>query len=429
MTTRRPARALLLGGLAAVCVFTAPAAARGGDAAPGARSVHVVPLEGPAVDGPFGGLDAKGLRLEGREAPFPLDALREARFAAEAPPVALGDGAVGLRVALRGGEIIRGALVSGDGEALVVKTPGMADLKLPFDAILRVEAEPPGRDPCAEPTREHPPRKGTDLAYTRSGDAFPGTLLLADASGFTLEGEKDKTEKHLVRWADLVVLHLDEAVLPPPEGLRAEVETLGGTTLVATEVAGSASGLVLTTRSGLAVTVPLEALAVVRWTGGRFVYASDLPFTSVLTPYYGDGLYPAAWLQAWYGARADRTALGCPLRVHGTVFRHGIAVHPKSAVTVPLGKAFATFEAWLGIDDEAMGNAEGGHGNVTARVLADGREVWTSAGSVVGGAAPKRVGPLDVAGVTALVLEVDFGDEFFTKDRADWVDPVLVRAK
>jgi hypothetical protein len=61
-------------------------------------------------------------------------------------------------------------------------------------------------------------------------------------------------------------------------------------------------------------------------------------------------------------------------------------------------------------------------------VLADGKEVWTSGGSVRGGEPARTVGPLDVSGVKALVLEVDFGQELFVMDRADWADPVLLRA-
>ena len=65
---------------------------------------------------------------------------------------------------------------------------------------------------------------------------------------------------------------------------------------------------------------------------------------------------------------------------------------------------------------------------MTARVLVDGKPVWTSAGSVRGGEAARVVGPLDVSGAKSLVLEVDFGEGQHQMDRADWVDPVLVRA-
>ena len=58
-------------------------------------------------------------------------------------------------------------------------------------------------------------------------------------------------------------------------------------------------------------------------------------------------------------------------------------------------------------------------------MLADGREVWSSGGSVKGGEPARAVGPLDVTGVDTLTLEVDFGGGRHVMDRADWVDLVL----
>ena len=96
---------------------------------------------------------------------------------------------------------------------------------------------------------------------------------------------------------------------------------------------------------------------------------------------------------------------------------------------MPLRKAFTSFDCRFGIDDEAVARSEGPRGDVTARVLADGREVWTSGGSVRGGDAPRAVGPIDVTGVDVLTLEVDFGKEQHQMDRADWADPLLVRGE
>ena len=434
MVMRRPpsARALSLG--VVLCTgllggFLTSKPTRAGDTAAGPRTVRIVPLEGTPLEGAFLGIDAKGLRIEGREAPLALDSILEVRFAPDVPVAPLPEGTAGVRAVLRGGEILRGVPDSGDAEALALRTVGLGTLKIPFDAILRVEAESSARGPCDDPTRERPPRKGADLAYAKSGDAFPGTLLAADATGLTLESGHDKADKHALKWADLVLLQLDESALPAAEGLVVEVDTLGGSRLVTTAITADAAALTLKTRSGIAVSVPLEAITVLRFAGGRFVYASDLPFTSVYTHYYGDNLEEKAYHEAFYGARVDRTSHDCPLRVLGTTYRHGIAVHAKSVVTVPLGKGFSTFHALIGIDDEAMAKSAPTHGDVTARVLADGKEAWSSAGSIVGGVAPKRIGPLDVTGVTSLVLEVDFGGDLYRMDRADWLDPVLVRAK
>ena len=112
-------------------------------------------------------------------------------------------------------------------------------------------------------------------------------------------------------------------------------------------------------------------------------------------------------------------------------YRHGIAVYAKSIITVPLGKAFRRFSTAFGIDDEVFidrGSGSDLKGDVTARVLVDGKEAWTSKGSVKGGEPARTVGPIDVSNAETLVLEVDFGGEQWTLDRADWADPILVRA-
>jgi hypothetical protein len=395
-------------------------------AAPGKGVVAVVPVKGPVVEGEWVSIGPDGLRLAAASAPLALESLREARFAPDGPLPPLPATGVGLRVVLRGGEVVRGTFVSGSDEALEVKPPDLPAMRLSLDAVRRIEAETAHRGPCSEPARERPPREGTDVAYATSGDVFPGTLVSAGADGLVVEASKDRTAR--VAWADLVVAHLDNPVLPPPTGLTAEVETAGGSRLVAATVTGDARTLAVALRAGPKVEVPVASVRALRFSGGSFVYASDLPFTAKFTPYYGDDAYDPKFNESLYGARVDRTPSGCPLRIAGTGYRRGIAVHARTVVTVPLGKAYARFECRFGIDDEALARSEGPKGDVTARVLADGKEVWTSGGSVRGGEPARVVGPIDVAGVESLVLEVDFGGEMHQMDRADWADPVLLRA-
>jgi hypothetical protein len=394
-------------------------------AAPAGAKVRVVRVEGEAVDGGFVGVDGKGVVLEGAEAPIPLRNVRELHFAAETAPRALAEGAVGLRIVLRGGDVVRGALEAASVEDLTIKPVDFAALRLPFDAIRCIEADPASRGPCDEPGRLRPARKGTDIAYARSGDAFAGTLAEATMSGVVLEGNG---AKQTLRWAELIVLHLDGTDAKPPEGLVAEFEMRGGSLLLGTDVTADAAAWRATLGGGIQLTVPRDGVAAVRWSGGSFARVDDLPYEATLIPFY-EGLDPA-FLEAWYGARADRTPSGCPLRIANGAYRHGIAVHAKSVVKVPLGKAYRRFTAAFGVDDEAvaLGARSGSKGDVTARVLVDGKEVWSTNGSVKGGEPARPIGPIDVAGAETLVLEVGFGSDQHRLDRADWVDPVLVRA-
>ncbi len=263
------------------------------------------------------------------------------------------------------------------------------------------------------------------MAYATSGDAFPGTLDRASLEGVVLDRDGDK---RTIAWADLVVLHIDEPALPAPEGRTAELDTVGGSRLAADSIEGDAKTLRVTTRSGLVIEVPRETVAAIRWWGGAFTYASRLPFSSEWSPFYEDTVSDRQLIAQLNRLRVDRTLDGCPLRVAGTTFRHGFAVRAKSVVTIPLDGAFSTFETRFGVDDEALAAVEGVKGDVTARVLVDGKPVWTSQGSVKGGQAARTIGPLDVAGAKSLVLEVDFGEGLQSMDRGDWGDPVLVRA-
>ena len=103
-----------------------------------------------------------------------------------------------------------------------------------------------------------------------------------------------------------------------------------------------------------------------------------------------------------------------------TIFEEG---DPTGAMYVVLEGAVD-----LSIDDEVFDEEGAGEkrGNLEARVLGDGKVLWKASDARAGQPA-LRVGPLDVSGVKQLVLEVDFGKELMMLDRADWVDPILVR--
>ena len=397
-------------------------------AAPAGPKARLIRVDGDPVEGSFVRAGTKEIVLEGLAAPVDLSSVRELRFApGDAPRVPI-DGAVGLRVILRGGDVVRGALGAASAEELTIKPPDLGSLRIPFDAIRRVEAEPPNRGPCDEPGSERPARKGTDLVYSRSGDAFAGLLVEATMKGVVLEGNGTKQS---LSWADLVVLHLDGTEPKERSGLVAEIETVGGSMLLGTDATGDADGWKVTLDSGLKVSVPKGGVTAVRWSGGTFARMETLPFEAKYVHYYTDvGQNPADY-EAWWGARVDRTrGLGCPLRIANTTYRHGIAVHAKSIIKVPLGKAYSRFSSLFGIDDEEQtdGGGKASRGDVTARVLVDDKEVWTSKGSVKGGEPARTVGPVDVTGGLVLVLEVDFGGDMNIFDRADWADPILVRA-
>jgi hypothetical protein len=108
------------------------------------------------------------------------------------------------------------------------------------------------------------------------------------------------------------------------------------------------------------------------------------------------------------------------MRIGGEVFDRGIGMHSAASLTYTLKEPFRQFAAAVGIDD-----AVGSRGNVVFRVLADGREVFSS-GPVTGRDEPKPV-LVELAGVKTLQLLVDLGDDLDIGDQANWANARLIR--
>jgi len=335
------------------------------------------------------------------------------------------------RAYLVGGERLVGPLVSASDEGVVLDVPGLGRVALVFDVLLTLEAVPPNATACLDLVGEHVRPTSGDAAYDRNDDEIRGTVERATKDEVILRSPRGR--KQGIAWKNLLLLHLENDALKTPTGLRAELTLANGSRLTLARLGQVEAGLAVRLRSlpDQAFTARYASLATVRWTGGRFAYASDLPFQAVLKDYYEDpdGLLDRSFYEGFVGTRVDRRARGCPLRMHGTTFRHGFGVNSHSIITIPLGGTYATFRSLVGIDDEVLDKADDAkqRGNVDARVLGDGKVLWEAKG-VRGGEKPRRVGPLDVKGVKSLVLEIDFGAEYMTLDRADWGAPILVKA-
>jgi hypothetical protein len=114
-----------------------------------------------------------------------------------------------------------------------------------------------------------------------------------------------------------------------------------------------------------------------------------------------------------------------PARMDSSVDRHdmvigslpcerGIGVHSKSDVEFTLSGVPQRFVAVVGIDATAKGR-----GNVVARVVADGKEVWKS--PPIKGEDEPQVVNVDLGPAKTLSLQVDYGpDNDDSGDHFDW---------
>lgn len=400
-----------------------------------AGGVLVRRLEGANVAGRLVALDAERVTVAPpqEEAPvaLPLAEVREVLWIA--PPLPAPEGPR-WRAVLVGGDEVAGTWEDAEADAIRLRVLGLAaPLRLTFDQIRSLERLRPSREAAAPATERHPPVEGTDVVYDLRGDEVRGLVADADAEALHVEGERGGVRR--IPWDAVHVLHLDNPPLEAPAAERVEVELRDGSRwLAAAPPTLSADGAAVSFRprglAGVTLAPRPAEVAALRRQDARFVYASQLPWRATYRHPYEDPpeILRPAMHEALFGARADRRALGGPLRLAGTAWRHGFGVNSGSRVEVPLDGAFARFEAWFGIDDSVLEEREAQHlkAEVDARVLGDGRVLWEAKG-VVKGEAPRRVGPLDVSGVKVLTLVVEEGGDLHGLDRADWVDPVLVR--
>jgi hypothetical protein len=430
MQTLRPAG---LGGAILGLVLLLGGTSRG---APDLVAVEVLALDREPLLGAFVGVSAEALTVRpgkdgaGAVVTLPLASVRDLNFRAEVPAPAAQDR---LRVTLASGEELVADAWGPAPDGLSLRSPSFGEVRVPLEAVRWLVPLPAKVGPCHDPAMRLPPRGGADVVKLVGGDEVQGTVAEVTPQGLVVELERGR--KRTVAWIDLLVASLNNPDLPAPDRAFAEVETHAGDLLQAAAplTGDAAKGLDLTLRAdkSLAMHVPSAAVRAVRWRGGRCVDATTLPRIDTYRPFYdpvpgslGDGFE-----QRVRGARVGRRPGGCPLRLDGTVYRHGLAVHSRTETRITLGGGFKTFQTLFGIDDEAReeGAGYGGVlGDVDARVLGDGKVLWEATG-VTGAERARTVGPLAVAGVKELVLLVDYGGHYVTFDRATWADPLLLR--
>ncbi len=402
----------------------------------GAHPIQVDRVGQPAVKGIFGGLAEGALTVRSgnaSRAPSTVkpDALLGLRFTKRSITSPEGKH---IRVALVAGETLVGTAVAPaeDGVRLTTRALGAVDLS--FEDIKSIFFIPANAGTCYDPLRGCPPRKGADVIYSIAHDAMTGTLDEATGKGLAIENDREVSRT--IAWDKIRAVHIENESKPvDARALWTELELRDGTRLVidgALSWSGAAD-LSAKTRSLKDKTfrIPRAAIVALWMHHPGFTYLSSLPFSSTLKPYYEDPpeLGLAKELERLRGARVGRRPSGCPLRMGGRTFRRGIAVHSHSEVRFDLGGKYSALTIGFGIDDEVL-DLPGDTtetGNVDAKIIGDGKVLWEARG-VRGGETMKTTGAIPLKGVKELVLEVGTGaDKHFVRDRANWVQGVLIR--
>ncbi len=154
------------------------------------------------------------------------------------------------------------------------------------------------------------------------------------------------------------------------------------------------------------IQIPASEITRVDVLGGRAVFLAQLPpikaeEQTIIAP-------PQPFVM-------NANAQGESMNIGGFIYRNGVGVHARSALTFLLNAGFNTFKADVGID----GRLEN-EGTVVFRVVGDGKELYKSPvvrGKISGGGLPIEV---SVQGVKELTLSVDPTDDLDQADLANW---------
>lgn len=392
-------------------------AADGSGSVPSDPPFTALRTDGSAVTGRLRGLDARGslvLAVDDKERSesIPVAALVKLTREGTPPPTSAAAGEGGI-VLFPDGDRLHRSVIGPAGEATIeVQSFALGTLAVPLDSLLGLVLAPPV-DPDASGVLtarvRDEPRAG-EVLWLSNGDRLVGGLLGVDDKKVAFQANGSRLE---LDRSGVVAIGFDPklATYPLPEGPFSELTLVDGSRLgvVSTQVEGG--HLLATTRSGLAVKVPLAELAAVHPRNGAVAYLSDrAPTLDKYVSYLG----PAR------PARPNLAVDGGPLRLGGRQYDRGIGTQSRSYLVYGLEPGVRRFQATVGVDDRA-----GPLGSVVFRVVVNGKDVYASP-PMSAREAPRAV-DVDVSGAKTLVLITDFGERGGVRDHADWVEARLVR--
>lgn len=312
------------------------------------------------------------------------------------------------RLELGDGSRISAAFASSNSEGLAATTTWDATLSLkPSD--LRYGLAPKATADAFNRIKETiAERDAVDdaILLMRGGEllVLRGTLRRMDGKGVTFTW-KDRDLP--VTWEKLIGLVVAR---PTPREASVLVRLVGGDALAGKITGGNGERIQL-----LSNAQDFE----LKWAQVESieVRSSRVVFLSQLTPqsYEFRPFFSKRWDPMF-----DRTYSGQPIRVRGQEFARGVVMHSEARIIYMLGGAARQFAADAAILDEV-----GPRGDVTMKVVGDGRLLWEAKN--VRGGEPARSLLVDVGSVMVLELLVEFGEGMDLSDQAVWANARVIR--
>ena len=256
-----------------------------------------------------------------------------------------------------------------------------------------------------------------DTAYVRGKDdpadirPISGQITAMDAVSLTIVFRGQPRQLNRDRIVGLVLNHADRPA-PPKPGFHQVLALRTGQEIPGHLVTLTDQTLGFKLFGGTTIDVPRDSVAFLRYEQGRVVDLTRIEPTAAEDIPYFDTAYPY---------QVNHALGGGELRLYdGKTYDRGLAVHSLSRLYYRLDGQYTGFRATLGLLDPG-----GRLGNITARVLGDGKVIWEQANITTETRAIDL--DLDLTGVQRLVLEVDFGEGQNVGDRAAWCNPQLIR--
>lgn len=385
------------------------AAAHGAD-----RFVRATLLDGSAVAGVFESVERQSihLRVKGDLQTLSLDDINSLDFGG----TSRGAGNTGnCRVHLAGGGLIFGTVgVAADSDVLL-RSPLLGELMIPFDrtAAVRFNVDDAGES-AAETLFEQRAAdrlRAQDVLITRGENpkALRGTLI---EFGPTASRFVYNDRERSVQTDKILGIVLADAGGSAPQDHNARIILTGDQWLGCRLTDSTDDSLIVDAGFAAPVVVPLHGIVRIELESSRVTYLSDLSITSRRH----DGV-----VQTNRPIRMDRSVANQPMRLDGQVYTKGLGMQADSEIIYDLDVEYESLAATIGIDDAA-----GSAGSVTFRVLIDGKEA-------VSQLLTARDKPIDVVapltGARRVTLIADHAGDTDIADWADWGSIRLIRPK
>ncbi len=310
------------------------------------------------------------------------------------------------------------------GSTAQIKLAGGMAIELPTRSILWVRfGQPAGED-------QKLTKQWTDIVETKANgdmlvvrkngalDYLEGVQGDLDAEVCKFELDKEIIPVKRAKVEGIVYLHAAAAELPDAAGQLSATDGCRFA-LRAVELAADGAGVKITTPAGLAVTLPLDAVARFDFSAGKIAYLSDLqPESAEYLPLLGFK-QDLPGVRDFYQFRRDVGFEQNPLRLDGKTFRKGLSLQSRTALVYKLPGKFHAFKAVVGIDDSVRES-----GNVRLEVHADGKILWQGD---IAGSEPARELELEIGGVKRLEIVADYGRELDIGDRLDLCEARVIK--